>query len=92
LQTAITTPVNKTKLTTVKQRQTSSLEEKPAGAIKSEHTHTPHTQLIDMSAEERRRMIWMIKGIFHKGKITAAHKPIVFMKRLRFLCQGKEFD
>ena len=57
-----------------------SLDVMPEWNIKSEHIHTPITQLIDMSADERRRMILTIKGMFHKGNITAAHKPIVSMK------------
>ena len=58
------------------------MEVTPEGNIKSEHIHTPITQLIDMSIEERRRMILTIKGILKKGKITAANKPIVLTGRL----------
>ena len=57
-----------------------SLEVKPEGAIKSAHIHTPIAQLTDMSAEERRRMILTIKGIFQKGMITAATRPIFSTK------------
>ena len=54
-----------------------SLDVKPDGNIKSEHIHTPITQLIDISIEQRRRMILTIKGMLKKGKIIAANKPIV---------------
>ncbi len=70
-------------------RQTISLEIRPEGNINSEHIHTPHTQLIDMSADERRRTIWMIIGMFHKGKIIAAHKPIIFTECLLFMSKQK---
>jgi hypothetical protein len=52
------------------------LEANPEGAINNAHTHTPMAQLIDMSAEERRRMILTIKGILKNGMRTAATKPI----------------
>jgi len=53
-----------------------SLEVKPEGAIKSAHIHTPITQLIDMSADDRRRKILTIKGILKKGMRMAATRPI----------------
>ena len=53
-----------------------SWEVKPEGAIKSAHPHTPITQLIDISDEERRRMILTIKGILNKGITIPATKPI----------------
>jgi hypothetical protein len=60
----------------LKQRQTRSGEVTPDGAIKSAHIHTPITQLMDISSEERRRTILTIKGIFHKGMTIEATKPI----------------
>ena len=60
----------------------------PEGNIKSEHIHTPITQLIDMSIEERRRMILTIKGILKRGKIIAANKPIV-LTRCPFYARAK---
>lgn len=53
-----------------------SLEIKPAGAIKSTHTHTPMAQLIDISADERRRTILTIKGMLKKGMTMAASWPM----------------
>ena len=82
------------------------MEVTPEGNIKSEHIHTPITQLIDISIEERRRMILTIKGILKKGKTTAAKRPIILTECLLtgprcfgltdpgrgFLCQSKRFD
>ena len=59
-----------------------SVEVTPEGNIKSEHIHTPITQLMDMSIEERRRMILTIKGILKKGRITAAKRPIILTEYL----------
>ena len=49
----------------------------PEGNIKSEQTHTPINQAVDKSAEDFRRIMLMIKGIFHNGKQTEAISPIV---------------
>ena len=70
-----------------------SVDVNPDGAIKSVHTHTPHTQLNEISWDERRWTILTIKGILKKGRIIAAQRPIIFTKRIScFLCQGKKFD
>jgi hypothetical protein len=84
-KTAITTPVNRKRLTTLKHLHTMSLDVKPEGAIKSAQIHTPITQLIDMSADERRRTILTIKGMLNKGMMTDAASPMfskAFMKSL----------
>jgi len=72
----MTTAVNKTKLTILNTRQTISLEKNPAGAIKTMHPQTPKAQKVLKSSEDFLLMIFKIKGIFHKGKITAAIKAI----------------
>ncbi len=62
-----------------------SVDVKPAGAISKEHTHTPITQLMDISADERRLTILTIKGMFHKGRAMEAMRPmvsIIFMQHL----------
>jgi len=57
-------------------RQIKSFEVNPDGAINSAHTHTPITQLIDISVEERRRMILTIKGILNSGMVMEAISPM----------------
>jgi len=57
-----------------------SWEVKPEGAINSAQPHTPITQLIEMSIEERRRMILTIKGILNNGMTMEATRPIFSMK------------
>ena len=59
-----------------------SLDVNPEGAINSAQLHTPITQLMDMSAEERRRTILTINGILNKGMTIDAISPmfsIIFM-------------
>jgi hypothetical protein len=85
LQTAITTPVNKTRLIILNVRQIKSFEVNPEGAINSAHTHTPITQLMDMSIEERRRMILTIKGMLNNGMVMEAISPMFSIMFLRVL-------
>src|SRR5450631_1510542 len=87
LKTAITTPVNKTRLTILKLRKTTSVEVKPEGAIKMAHTHTPIAQLIEMSEEDRRRTILTIKGMLNKGMTIAASSPTCSMMFIGLLAK-----
>jgi len=60
------------------ERQTTSEDVNPEGAIRIVHIHTPHAQLNEISCADRRLTILTIKGILKNGKITAANKLIVF--------------
>jgi hypothetical protein len=51
---------------------------KALGAIKTELIQIPMAQPIEISCEDFLRTTRTIKGMSHKGKIIAAHKPIVF--------------
>lgn len=53
-----------------------SLEIKPEGAINNRQTQTPIAQRILKSLEDFLLIILTIKGIFHKGRIMAAIKPM----------------
>ena len=70
------TPVKNVMLTTLNAFKTISLDKRPEGSISKEQTQTPMTQLMEMSADERRLTILMISGMFHNGKLTEAAKPI----------------
>ena len=59
-----------------------SLDIKALGAIKTDVVQRPTTQSIEMSCEDFLWITRTISGMSHKGRITAAHKPIVFTKGL----------
>jgi hypothetical protein len=56
-----------------------SLEKKELGAIKTEENHIPTAQKIEISSEDFLWYIRTINGISHKGSITPAQNPIVFI-------------
>jgi hypothetical protein len=66
-------------------RQIKSGEVNPEGAINSAHTQTPITQLMDMSIEERRRMILTIKGMLNNGMVMEAISPMFSIMILQVL-------
>jgi len=60
------------------------------GAIKTELAQRPKIQPKEISCEDLLLITRTINGMSHKGRITAAQKPIVFTTYP--LCKGKEFD
>ena len=80
MKTVTTTAVNNNKLHMLNVRQTASDEVKPDGAINSKQTHTPVAHQGLISAEDFRLMMRLIKGMFHKGRTTAAVIPRILTK------------
>jgi hypothetical protein len=66
-------------------RQTMSFDANPDGAMAKAQVQMPNTQLMEISTEDRRLNILMIKGMFHNGLATEAMSPTCSMICMRSL-------
>ena len=76
--TTTKTPVNMITFIVLNPIANLSPDTKALGAIKTAEIQNPMIQTKEISCED---LLWItrtIKGISHKGKITAAQNPIVF--------------
>ncbi len=71
------TKVKKEKFATAKTFQTRKSLLKPEGSIANRQVHTPTAQKTLMSPDERLFIIFMIRGIFHRGRTIEATRAIL---------------
>jgi len=57
-----------------------SFDTKPEGAISNEQIHTPMSHAMEISADDFRRMILIMSGMFHSGIAIDATNPTCSIK------------
>ena len=78
--TTISTPVSMITFMVLNPIASLSPDMNALGAIMTEVIQMPKAQIMEISWEDFLWMIRMIRGMSHKGRMTAAQKPIVFTK------------
>jgi hypothetical protein len=79
--TTTSTAVIMIRFTVLKPMARMSPEINALGVIRAEHAQMPMAQTLEMSLEDFLLITRTINGMSHRGKIMAAHNPIVFTAR-----------